>query len=542
MYMSKNAVSKSGDQKGIILGIFIGVSEYEDVNYPPLPSCNRDLDAMCLVMEKIKHFDKVIKLGNEKSTQIKSALTSLIGEFKGKNIEEVFFYFSGHGERVDSEFYYVLADFDSKKINSTGLSESYLDGLIREVSPRVYTKMSDACFSGTKYIKDSLENREKIIKTKIDGLGLDNVYYFFSSRENQESFADKKGLSFFTDQVISSIISSEREIKYIDLSGEISDAFTSAQYQQQPMFLMQGSYLDSIGKVNNSQISEIMKLLGIDDSRPAENENKNINNEKNPQKIILNKLTLALNKVIEKSKSDCIDEVKINEILSGLNENLLTDLNEKTKDAYSVSISYEQCYSTPNKEKIGLWLVKNKDLFAITQYSTKTVTTQRYEKPDKIFVSTPSSKNIHWLDDTGVINTSASFFSHRKWDKEDEPKKEELVLKDVKGKESYISGFGYKCDEKKNILKITLEPKYQLLPKIECWFVFIYSHEKFYIHKLFITYIKKSWDFYEECSNNNWSVSKIIDIKKMTQESLVRVISNHIEEYITEESNKILQQ
>jgi len=534
--MSQNAVSKAGKKtEGAVLGVFIGVSEYEDANYPPLPSCKSDLDSMCLVMDKIKKFTKIVKLQNEKSAQIKSSLSSLISEYKDKNIEEFFFYFSGHGERIENEFFYVLNDFDSKKVNSTGLSESYLDGLIREANPRVYTKFSDACFSGTKYIKDSLENRKDIIQKQVEGLGLDNVYYFFSSRENQSSYADKKGLSFFTDQIISSIISSEREIKYVDLSGELADAFKSEQYQQQPIFLMQGSYLDSIGTINNEKIDEIMKSLGIEAEAPQNKNNENSENngeEKSQLEIILEKL-------IDKSKNNSIEEDQINKVLQNLDGRISNNLNNKIKDAYTVSINYKKDYHVPNGEKIGYWLKKNNDLFAKEAYSTKTVTTKYYDKPDKILVATPqkTSKN-DWLSTfSGTSSLLRSLSTNLSSER-----KEELVLKEKKEKEQYISGFDYTCNDDNNIIQITLEPNHQLLPKIECWFVFIYSHEKFFIHSLFINYVKKSWSTYEQNSNNNWSVSKIVDIKKMTHTSLTNIIRKKTEDYINDEISKILQQ
>ncbi|MCX9115989.1 caspase family protein [Providencia rettgeri] len=532
--MSKGVTNKNSSSDSITLGIFIGVSEYDDANYPALPPCKSDLNAMYQVMQTIKKFTKTIKLENEKSIDIKSQLMSLAAEYKGKKIDEIFFYFSGHGERLEDDFYYVLNDFDSKKVNSTGLSETYLDGLVRELTPRVYTKIIDACFSGTKYIKDSTENKKIIIEKKMANLNLENIYYFFSSRENQESYADKKGLSFFTDQLISSIMSFEREIRYVDLSGELADIFKSAQYQQQPIFIMQGSFTESIGKINEKQINRLMSNLGIDDS-----ESKEHGDDVNDSTQSL--LAINLDKLIEKSKNNSVDENFILDKLSGITEKLVNFLDEKIEEAYDITIKNESTHAVPNRDKIGFWLVKNTDLFAVPDKSERTVTKMNYVKPDKISVVSDNTNNI-WMNETGIANQLAlntgSLFGRLR----NNQKKEELVLKEFKEKEKFVSGFSYKCNDKHNIIKIAFSPKHQLLPKVEYWTVFIYSHEKFYIHSLFITYIKKSWDSYEANSNNNWSVSKIKNIKNITQESLVSIICKAIEENINEEINKILQQ
>jgi hypothetical protein len=38
-------------------------------------------------------------------------LPKIFSELKGKSIDELFFYFSGHGSFINDEFYYILSDF-----------------------------------------------------------------------------------------------------------------------------------------------------------------------------------------------------------------------------------------------------------------------------------------------------------------------------------------------------------------------------------------------------------------------------------------------
>ena len=90
---------------------------------------------------------------NEAGTEIKRRIVEFVEKYKGKEINELIFYFSGHGERFNDDFFYLPSDFDRKKRHTTGLQNSELDVWIKTLSPQLCVKIVDACFSGTQYIK-----------------------------------------------------------------------------------------------------------------------------------------------------------------------------------------------------------------------------------------------------------------------------------------------------------------------------------------------------------------------------------------------------
>lgn len=502
--------------EAVNLGIFIGVSQYESPAYEALPACDKDVELMHAVAIDIKKFDKAIILKNEKSSIIKDQIISLIEEYKGRKINEIVFYFSGHGERVEEQYYYVLNDFQEQRKNSTGLSEDYLDGLIREAKPRVFTKIIDACFSGTKYIKDSRENKERILQKQAGKLELENIYYFFSSRDNQVSYADRKGMSYFTDQLISCILDQERDVRYIDLSKELADAFSADSDTQQPIFVMQGSYLDGFGKITTQQISQLMNKIGVKTETATVPEKSD---EKNESHSLAEKLKF----IAARSSSICFDEKTIESLLGGFQDSLEKSIPKYVKDAFNLNVENSSVKFVPNKEQIGDWLSKKNNLFASQTYSSRVVIKKEYVKPEKIIVK----KKNEYIDDLLGLSSRRmeSFFSRKH-------QEEELVLKDVKTNESYISGFEYTSYYENNIFKIELNPKLQLLPKVSLWVVFIYSDKEFYAHYSHDILQKKSWESYSEAKCKKWSVLNIKDIKTTKSTDLAKHFVSEILEIL----------
>src|SRR5258706_2638330 len=130
------------------IAIIIGVSIYSNSNNN-LPGCKNDADAINQILKKSDKYDDILYINNnETSAKTKELLSNYILDSKGNVINELLFYYSGHGEFGNDEFYYVLSDFDSKKKNQTSLQNSEIDDLIRTLSPELVIKVIDACQSG----------------------------------------------------------------------------------------------------------------------------------------------------------------------------------------------------------------------------------------------------------------------------------------------------------------------------------------------------------------------------------------------------------
>jgi len=116
------------------LAIVIGVENYQSDKYDNLPACKNDASIIKDVIEDVKDIEEVLFFNNnELAVNVKREITNFVEKYQEKDINELFFYFTGHGERDIQEkdrdindFLYILYDFDSKKKRTTSLStENY---------------------------------------------------------------------------------------------------------------------------------------------------------------------------------------------------------------------------------------------------------------------------------------------------------------------------------------------------------------------------------------------------------------------------------
>lgn len=210
------------------LGIIIGVANYRDP-LVSLPACMRDAQAISGLLKASSKFEEVLFLASDTSSaSLKKQLIDFITAHKGKQVEEVFFYYSGHGEFSGDEFFYLLSDFDSRRRKQTSLENSELDNVIRTLSPDIAIKVIDACNSGIPYIKES-----DAFTTYLKGTqnSFNKCYFLFSSQSDQSSYQDTD-LSFFTRGVIEALFShSGSTIRYKDIIDYVSDLFASNTQQ-----------------------------------------------------------------------------------------------------------------------------------------------------------------------------------------------------------------------------------------------------------------------------------------------------------------------
>jgi hypothetical protein len=149
----------------INLGIVIAISEYTD-DAKNLPACTRDGEAVLHVLRASDRFAEILHLeANTTASQVKSQLADFAKSHIGKEIGEIVFYFTGHGEFIGNEFYYLMTDYQSRKRNQTALQNSELDGIIRGLNPNIFVKIVDACHSGINYIKSADEFDEYLKST-----------------------------------------------------------------------------------------------------------------------------------------------------------------------------------------------------------------------------------------------------------------------------------------------------------------------------------------------------------------------------------------
>ncbi len=322
------------------LAIIISVSEYTD-SKNNLPGCKKDADCINSILNKTSKFDEILFI-NEKlsSGKVKEKLTAFISEHKSKKVEELFFYYTGHGEFQNNEFYYLLSDFNQDKKNQTSLQNEEVDNLFRTLNPELVVKIIDACQSGKAYIKEAGAITKYFQKT-IDRF--DRCYFLNSSLKDQSSFQTDV-ISDFTLSFINSIKEHDTsEIRYKDIMDFISDAFEK-NTSQTPFFVVQADYTEKF-----CVISKALKeyLNNLDTSLTEETEKKEV------EISLVDKIKKQASEYFTKEQAINI----VNELKAKLSE---YKLNDDLNEIYDFAITFQENYEgIVSKNTIGKWLDDN---------------------------------------------------------------------------------------------------------------------------------------------------------------------------------------
>ncbi|MGY6237080.1 caspase family protein (plasmid) [Burkholderia ambifaria] len=228
------------------LAILIGVTDYIDSD-SALPACANDVDVMReLLNGAAGKFDEIfVAPSGEDGQRTKSRIADYIARHSNDDIDELFFYFTGHGDFVDEEFRFLLRDYSKAKPAQTSLTNTELDNLLRALGPRVVVKVIDACYSGMPYIKDGAGFSE-YMKSSTQNI-FETCYFLCSSQSDQRSWA-ASDLSHFTRAFVEAVASSSLDsIRYKDVIDYISDAF-QRDSRQRPLFVTQGSFTEVFGE------------------------------------------------------------------------------------------------------------------------------------------------------------------------------------------------------------------------------------------------------------------------------------------------------
>lgn len=457
------------------LAIIIGVSKYKYDTYSDLPACKNDAELFKSVLSDVKEFDDILYLNeNQESYQINKAIASFVNNHKDKDVKELVFYFSGHGERIDNEFYYLCHDFIKTKKSTTGISNSYLDGIIRNLSPKLYVKFVDACYSGTQYIK-SESNYERDFKISAESNQLNNIYFFFSSRGDAESAAGPE-LSYFSESIFTCILEREHELKYHDLMAYVADDL-ERRGAPTPIFISQATLLEDFGEIKESTrdlINQHMGLVTIVES----SEVKKANTE-----------STLLSLIQAKSSELCCTKEEAIANLDNFNSELLgTHWPSEIIDIFDMSLINISAHTLPNRKQIGEWLDKNSKLglFAKPSYNEVTYEVQEYKKLPK----NPSSR---------FQSTWGSFLSGIGGD-------EQYKLENVTATKSIIDGIEYSNSDsyEKNIISIYFKPKFEAMPHFNLTTVLMYSKSKLSIHFSYEILHATHWDVISSPQCSNW--------------------------------------
>lgn len=92
------------------LAIVVAVDAYSNSSNN-LPGCAQDGAAMVEVLKHTSRFDEILFLSGAVETasnHLKARISEFADKYRSNSIEEIIFYFSGHGEFHGGEFRYVF--------------------------------------------------------------------------------------------------------------------------------------------------------------------------------------------------------------------------------------------------------------------------------------------------------------------------------------------------------------------------------------------------------------------------------------------------
>lgn len=410
-----------------------GIAQYKYLS--KLDACRNDANTLKKFLDATNVFDDICFLGPDTTGgQAKKIISEFVQKHKEDKIDELFFYFSGHGDRTEEDFFYAMSDYKADKKETGGLRNSELDSLIRNFSPELTIKIVDACYAGSSYIKTDDDIRPVIQKSAKES-ELKKLYFFYSSAADQTSWAGTQ-FSHFTLALFQALASQSGPVRYRDLMAAVADEMNSSGAPK-PTFVVQADSLETFVQID-TQLSALLKAeIGIPISSDSESGEKNQadgqlgSDTTSPvDAVSARPIPLAELASIKAQDIYCTEEEATANI-----EFLNSELDggkwpQEIRDAYEIEIHMLSEDSVPNKLTIAKWIGSLKDdlVFAVQNYAKQTYTVEEYKEVPK----KPSS----------TANAFSAFATLQKIWGEDK----EYKLEPVKKEREVVSGFSYTVD------------------------------------------------------------------------------------------------
>jgi hypothetical protein len=474
--------------------IIISVSTYEHEQFMShLPACQRDSDMMLRIIQGTGKYDKLLKLDNSPhSANALARLTEAIREWQELEIEEVFFYYSGHGILHEGEFLFPFTNFHPASKCTTSLPNSQLDQMLRSLAPSVAIKVIDACQAGTEYIKGSSEINEAMNTSKES---FKSLYFFYSSKNFQKSYVDES-FSYFTQSFAKSLLLHEgSEIRYHDIISHIrDDRFPAGQI---PLYITQSSATEVFCNVTTELAAFVKAALPLGGEEQSQvqvslAEDKDLLREDALSEAGFELCTGSpLLQKIRTISNECQTKDQAVEMLADIKSMVEQHaFNSIIDQCYSRSlVSSESIPSLSSLRKVAKWLQDSKGNFFVSISYDE----EEYEAFEKVeYVEEPSRL-------AKVLLGTSGMFSPIKKQIKKEPV---LKVRRIASGYSLPSGYPFAC------LHIILDPLYTALPGQDIYIMPIFSARK--IRLFYKQETRMRVDFDSEISSdlNDWATAE----------------------------------
>lgn len=469
------------------IAIILGVSEYLDIQNN-LPGCQTDVEYINKLLSGINKFDEIFILDTKtNSIEVKNQLSTFVSRYRDKQIDELFFYYTGHGEFFNNEFYYILSDFDKKKRKQTSLENSELDSLFRSLSPELIVKVVDACQAGITYVKGGDNSFEKYLNET--GNSYKKCYFMFSSQSEQYSYQDD--VSHFTQSFVNAVVNyKSNDIRYKDIIDYISDEFESNSVQT-PFFVTQANFTEKFATLTDEITEFLSKLLTKQNSEIQENKDKTL---PSLEQFVMQEAAIYCS---ESEMLNILEEIKghIENYTFSTTLNSLFDftiVSHKNLENRKLSEPL-----VPKLNLIGKWLNDNKhDYFA-----KPTIVTETYEEE---------------VEDLSTLSSVAIGLGYNR------PKKI------VKKTRNVISGYTATYDYPHKVIKITMKPKYENLQWYNCSILVMTSKVNIRFFYFCSNYEETNWNYRTISNKFDW---KTVEVKLKETDKIKDNLNKIMEEY-----------
>lgn len=328
--------------------LIIGISDY-GAKGTDLPGCAADAKAMNGLIKATGRFEKILSLTDSTTSgPLKDRMIGFFNELEHEEVEEFFFYFTGHGEFLNDEVFYLLSDYSATRRNQTSIQNSELDDLIRNLSPTLTVKVVDACQSGVQYIKEP-GALQKHLNERREGLA--GCYFMFSSHTSEYSYQDPKGLSHFTQAYLDSVLQHHGStIRYKDVIDYIADAF-AADPNQTPFFVVQGKNTEVFAELTEplrKAVSACMPSRGLRESSKGDEAV-----EARPRGLV---------EIIKAESSHYCTEERLKAVLDSLQKIIPEhQFSGDVRELYEIKVNFlqERPEYLPDTSAIGTWLTES---------------------------------------------------------------------------------------------------------------------------------------------------------------------------------------
>lgn len=454
-------------QQEIILKLAIigGISEY--TAQTKLDACRNDAATLRSFLAETKAYSDICFLDPAATgMSAKKSIADFIEKHRGNPVKELLFYFSGHGDRAEDDFFYALSDYKSDRRETTGLRNTELDTLIRNLSPELTVKIVDACYSGSSYIK-SEDDLAPVVRKSAKDNQLNKLYFLHSSAADQTSIAGPQ-FSWFTEAIFIALADQTGAVRYRDLIAAVADEM-SRKGGPRPTFVMQADNLETFVHMDASLAQFLNNALGLampptTASGKDGSDDVSIATGADAQSVAVVPPPPTLAQIAEMKAAETYCTREEAETNIGLLSRVAAEecWPKTITDSFELAVSQAEADEVPNNSAIGRWIgnVADDPVFAIPTYVLQTYKVEEYrEIPKK-----PTSK-------LGTLGTFQSL--QRLWGEDKEYK-----LESVEKTRQVLSGFEFNVPAVFKPHSLRFTPKYSSLEHYSAWIVCLFSRRQ----------------------------------------------------------------